>query len=262
MQSKHLNFSKSNLNVLIAAFFVTLLAFLPVVSAISASDARQDWLDAKQDSKDAQQAHRLAKAEHGANSDEALDTGKESLNAALDEAEAWLVWKEAQTNENSEIPDDLREDILNDIDANKGRIEQLRDDVDAVENNLELGVTFLRMIGEYIGLLTDVARDSGKIWVFIAEKRVEDLEEFEGKLRTIAENQDNDEAIKDLNEAMQELGEAKTQMGRAEDSYEKVYVGSNPLINFHQGNQYLRVAKTHLLKVHLNLRDALGELSK
>jgi hypothetical protein len=253
--------SKPNKQMLIATFFVTLLLFQVVsVAALTASQARDNWLDAKEESLEAQSRHRNTKTTYGQNTPEALETGKESMHAALNEAEAWLIWKEAQANENSEIPDNLREDILADIENNKGKIKSLKAEVDAVNSQIELAATFLKMIGKYTELLTDVARNSGKIWVFVANERIKDLESYQIKLKEFAEDRDNGPALVKLNDASEKIEEAKSNIDNAEEYYNRVQIRTNPVINFHEGNKRLRFARMDMLEAHIRLNEALGEL--
>ena len=250
------------------AIISILLINIIAISALSAPEAWQEWLNAKVASKQAQEEHRNAKIEFAAdksdeNKQKVIDTGKASLHAALNEAEAWLIWKDLQTDANSEIPDDLRETIKNDIEANKEKINSLRTEVDNIKTNLELGIVFLKMIGKYTELLTDVARDSGKIWVFLANERANKLSEFEQKLRDVAENtQNKDEVIEKTDTAASSIDEARLNIDNAEMHYDLVTIGNQPLNHFAQGNNYLRTARANLLSVHQNLNQALGMLIK
>ena len=49
----------------------------------------------------------------------------------------------------------------------------------AVETRLELGITFLQMIGKYVELLTDVARNAGMVWVHIGNTRADTIADYE-----------------------------------------------------------------------------------
>lgn len=235
-----------------------LLLSIVSISALTAREAKQNWLDAKENSKELQKTHREAKQTHGPQSEGAVETGKDVLNAALDEVESWLIWKEEETNENDELPQNLKDDIYEDIETNKDKIDSLRDEVDAIDTPFALGITFLRMIGKYTELLTDVSRDSGKIWVHIANKRIENLESLEARIRNAAEDlDDNDEIIEKLDIAQEKISEAKEHIGHADGLYEDVRTGKTPLITFHEGNQHLRYARASMLEAHIKLNQAL-----
>lgn len=241
---------------------LVLMFLLPAASALTASDARQDWLDAKQASLDAQVAHREAKIDWAAdktdeNNQRVIDTGKASMHAALDEAEAWLVWKQQEVDENPAIPADLRTAIENDVDANLAKIDDLRDEVDAVETRIDLGLTFLRMVGEYMELLTDVARDSGLVWAYIAESYADTADGYEEKLRSAAEGMPENAAIVEkLDLARDDIDDAYENIENARDEYEQVVLPGSPLIRFSNGNNYLRIARGDLLSAQGSMNQA------
>ena len=84
------------------------------VFALTSSEAKQDWYDAKEDSREAQQEHRDAKITWAADKTEennlqVIESGKEALHKALDEAEAWLIWRNLEVEENPMIPEDLKQ---------------------------------------------------------------------------------------------------------------------------------------------------------
>jgi hypothetical protein len=248
----------------IAIIVILLLLNSLAVSALSASEAKIEWLDAKVVSKEKQEIHRDAKVDYAAdktveNEQEVIDTGKEVMHAALDEAEAWLIWKELEAQENPFVPDDLKEDISNDVDKNLDTVDELRDDVDNIKTQLEMGLVFLKMIGKYAELLTDVARNSGMMWVHIGNTHLETMEEYEQKLRDATDDED---ALEYLDEAKEDLEEAKRNIDKAEESYEEVVLPGTPLIKFAEGNNYLRTAKTNLLSAHSNLNKALREIGE
>lgn len=253
----------------IVFFLIAILLMQSVaVSALTESDAKQAWKDAKQVSKEKQEIHRDAKIKFAGdkseeNRQEVVDTGKETLHAALDEVEAWLIWKDLEAEENPDLPDDLKETISEDVDTNLAKIDELRTDVDGVSNQLELGIVFLKMVGKYLELLTDVARDSGRIYVHIADTYIDTAEEYESKLRVEAEKMDNNDAIiEKLDMAKSDIIEAKRNVNQAESSYEQVVLPGTPLIKFSEGNNYLRVAKTNLLSAHSNLNQAYNLMLK
>ncbi|WP_340818853.1 hypothetical protein [Methanolobus sp. WCC4] len=247
----------------LSLFILALVLLQPLAAAAStASEAKQDWFDAKERSMDAQEAHREAKIAWAVdktdeNNQAVIDTGKDALNAALDEAEAWLIWKDLEAGENPVIPDELKEDIHNDVDINLQKIEGLREDVDAVENRLDLGLVFLKMVGSYMELMTDVARNSGNMWVHIADTKADTAEEFETKLREVAEDMDDNEGIiEKLDMAKAEIESARENIDNAEDEYEQVVLPGTPLVKFSNGNNYLRIAKGNLISAHGHLNQA------
>jgi hypothetical protein len=235
---------------------------IPMASALSATDARQDWLDAKQRSLDAQIAHTDAKIAWAADrtdqhNQNVIDTGKDVLHAALDEAEAWLVWKQLEVEEDPSLPADLRSAIEEDVDANRKTIDELRDEVDAIETRVDLGITFLRMVGEYIGLLTDVARNTGYVWAHVAETYADTADTYEAKLRSAAETMPDNAAIMDhLDDARDGIDTARENIDNARERYGQVVLPGTPLIEFANGNNYLRIARGDLLSAHASMNQA------
>ncbi|AKB84249.1 hypothetical protein [Methanococcoides methylutens] len=249
----------------IALLVLTMLLLQPLaVSALSASEAKQDWHDAKQASVEAQAEHRDAKIDWAAdkteeNNQRVIDTGKDALHAALDEVEAWLIWKDLEVEENPNIPDDLKETIQEDVDINLGKIDELRSEVDAVENRFQLGVVFLKMVGSYFELVSDVARNSGFVWVHTANEHADTLEEYELKLREAAEDMDDNELIiEKLDMARVEIEDARENIDNAEEQYDQVRIPGQPLIKFSNGNNHLRIARGNMLSAHRNLNEAYG----
>ncbi|SES76203.1 hypothetical protein SAMN04488587_0844 [Methanococcoides vulcani] len=249
----------------IALLVLTMLLLQPIaVSALSSSDAKQAWHDAKQASIEAQAEHRDAKIDWAAdktdeNNQKVIDTGKDALNAALDEVEAWLIWKDLEVEENPGIPDDLKETIQEDVDVNLVKIDELRVEVDGVENRFELGVVFLKMIGSYFELVSDVARNSGFVWIHTANEHADTLEEYEVKLRGVAEGmEDNELVLEKLDMAKAEIEDARANISNAEEEYEQVRVPGKPLIKFSNGNNYLRISRGNMLSAHGYLNEAYG----
>lgn len=232
------------------------------VSALTESEAKQNWFDAKQVSREKQQIHRDAKIEFagdktGENRQAVVDTGKEALLAALDEAEAWLIWKDIEANENPELPDHLKETIHEDVQTNLDKIDELRTDVEGIDTQLELGIVFLKIVGKYLELITDVARDSGKILVYMGNTHLDTAEDYESKLRATAETiEDNGAIMRMLDTAKDDLDEARSNLEKAESSYEEVVLPGMPLIKFAEGNNYMRTARTNLLSALRNLNQA------
>ncbi|MBU0586725.1 hypothetical protein KJ780_04375, partial [Candidatus Micrarchaeota archaeon] len=143
-----------------------LFMLVPTVSALSASEAKQEWYEAKENSKEAQSEYRDSKLVWATdktpeNEARLISDGKDSLNAALDEAEAWLVWTNLSVYENPFIPDDLKDTVSMDVGTNMDKTPALREEVEEASTQLELGIVFLKMVGKYTELLADVARDTG-----------------------------------------------------------------------------------------------------
>jgi len=212
--------------------------------------------------KELQEVHRDAKlafAEDKSpeNEETVIDTGKDVLNGALDESEAWLLWKDLEAQDNPDVPDDIKDRISDDVAANLDKIDELREEVDDVSNRFELGVVFLRMIGKYFELLSDVSRNSGMMWVHIGNVRADKIEDFSSKLRETAEDMDdNEEILEKLDMADEELEIARRNIDNAEDTYAQVKIPGTPLIKFGEGNQYLRAAKLNLVGAHKHLNQA------
>ncbi len=252
----------------IAIIAILLLLFqIAAVSAMTASDAREEWQDAKDASKDAREAYTDARVDFVAdNSDEneqaLIEAGKDSLNAALDEAEAWLVWKDLEAQDNDDLPEEMKENIQEDVDKNIAKIEDLREKVDNIQTRIELGVVFIEMIGKYVELLTDVARNSGLVWVFIADEKADTIEGYEEKLRDAAQDMDDNEDILEyLDDAKAELEIARSNIDNAESTYYQVTTPGTPLMKFAEANNYLRSAKINLINAHRNLNQAFIAMS-
>jgi len=244
---------------IIAVFVLLLLVQSVVVTALTASEAKQEWFAARDISKEVQEEYRAAKLTYAAdqsddNNQAVIDSGKELLNAALDEVEAWLNWKELEVKENPEVPENLKDEIEDDVQANLAKIDTLRNDVDNVQTRFELGVVFLKMIGKYTELLSDVARNSGKVWVYLAETHSEKIETYEAQLRESANG--NDVVIEKLDLALSELESAKNNIENSERAYNLVKIPGTPLIKFSEGNNYLKIARTNMLSAHGYLNQA------
>lgn len=247
----------------VTVFLIGLILLQPfTVFALSSSEAKQVWYDAKEQSRDAQEAHRDAKIAWAADktekhNQEVLETGRETLHAALDEAEAWLVWRSLEVEENPEIPDELKQVIQEDVAANLAKIDELHMDVDGVENRLELGLVFLKIVGKYLELLADVARNTGYVWVHIANTYADTVEDYEVKLREAADSiDDNEEIMEKLDMAHSDLETARENIVNAEEEYRQVVMPGTPILRFANGNQYLRLTKNDLISAQSNLKQA------
>ncbi len=236
------------------------LLILPtlVYPALAAGE-KQDWLNAKKASQTAVENYKQAQLDYAAdktpeNDQKVIDTAKEVLNAALDEAKAWLEWKDQDAQQNPEAPIEIKDNIHADVNKNLAKIDSLRTEVNAIKTRLNVGVVFLKMIGAYVELLTDVARNSGSMWIVLADNRIATAEKYEAKLRTAAEKiDDNSEIISKLDLAQSEIELAKDKVSLAETDYNQVVLPGTPLIKFNQGNNYLNQARTNLLNAQAQL---------
>lgn len=250
-------------STIITVLLLALLLLQPVAAgAASASDAKQAWYEAKQESFEAQEAYRNARTrwagdKNPENNQEVIDTGKEALNAALDESEAWLLWKDLEAEENPEIPEELKQSIHEDVAVNLEKIEELRGEVEGVQTRVQLGATYLKMVGKYFELMSDVARNTGSMWVHVANTRVDTIEEYEATLREAAEGMENNEdIIAKLDMVKSDLRNARANIDSAEAEYAQVRLPGTPLIKFSNGNNYLRIARNNMLSAHRYLNEA------
>lgn len=247
----------------IFVFLIISILLLSSVSALTASEAKQDWLDAKKVSKERQMTHQEAKLAFGRDRSEEnrqrfVETGKDMLSAALDEAEAWLKWKDLEAEENPGVPSEIKQQIFEDVEANLDKVDALRVDVDGVKNQVELSLVFLKMIGKYFELVADVARNSGSMWVYIGNEKADTIEDYEMKLREAAAG--DQEALKYLDYAHEELVKARLNLEEAADTYAQVKIPGQPLIRFAEGNNYLNAAKMDLIAAQGDLVKAYGVL--
>ena len=242
-----------------------LLVQVVAVSALTAGEAKDDWLDLKEERMELDAVHKSAKLDYAAdktseNAEAVVDTGKDLLNTALDEAEAWLVWKEIEAEEDDRVPQHMKNVVSEDVNKNIEKIGVLREDVDAVTNQFELGVVAIKMIGKYFELLADVARDTGLMWVHIGTSQADKIADYEEKLRETAEEIGDEEAIEHLDRALDELKIAKRNIENAEDTYDLVRMPGTPLVKFAEGNNYLRAARSNLLAANMHLGHAYNFL--
>lgn len=247
------------LSILIILIF--LVSVIPAY-AISAEDAENNWIEAKEARQDAESDYRKAKIDFAVDSSEqneqkVIDTAKDMLNSALDEAEAWLIWKRAEANENEDIPESIELSIEEDVDKNLEMIDELRADVDSIESKSGIGLVFLKMIIKYRDLLTDVARNNGYMWVHIARERADTIEDYQEKLR---EATADEELLEKLDVAKEELDTARSKIDLAEKAYDKVESEGTPFIKFAEGNAYLRQAKRNLMDSYLQLQHVYSEI--
>ncbi|MEW5955150.1 MAG: hypothetical protein AB1626_01265 [Candidatus Micrarchaeota archaeon] len=247
-----------------AAALVAVMLLLQVasVAALTAGEAKQAWLDAKSQTMQATATHQDAKLQRAANNtpenrQAVVDTGKALQNAALDEAEAWLNWKKLEAQEDPLVPEELKQRIYADVDANLNKVTELRAEVAAVTNEIELGVVSLKMIGKYFELLADVARNVGLMWAHVGDVHADRAAEFEAKLRSTAESVNASPAVfSKLDSAVTELETARRNIASAQAAYELVRIPGTPFLKFAEGNGYLRAAQANLLGAVAQLNQA------
>ena len=233
------------------AVIVSLLFQIGIASALTAGEAKQDWLSAMQTWISADAAYKQAQLDYAGNKipeneQKVIDTAKEVLSAALDEAEAWLKWKNQEAKE-SDVPQELRGNIDNDVDKNLVKIETLRQDVARIKTRLDVAGVFLKMVGSYVELLTDVARNTGAVWVNLGNQIADKTADYEIKLRTTANGMvDNAAILAKLDIAKSEIDLARTQINAADTAYKLVALPGTPFVKFAEGNSYLRQARVNL----------------
>lgn len=242
---------------------VILLLQVCLVSATTANEFKQDWLDAKTTRFKLAEDHKQAKLEYAANKSQennqkVIDTAKIVLTAVLDEAEIWLHWKNQEAKENPEVPEDIKLSIEQDVNLNIEKIESLKIEVDGIKTNLDAGLVFLKMVGKYFELLTDVARNSGNMWVHIAENYIENLDAYEQKVRATAEKLGDQEILNKLDLAKAELDLAKGKIVLATTAYNQVKMPGTPLKKFGEGNNYLRQAKENMVNSFVQVQHAFN----
>jgi hypothetical protein len=247
---------------LVVAVIASLLFQAGAASAATAGEAKQSWLAAGKIRITADTTYRQAQLDYAAdktpeNEQKVVDTAKTVLGAALDEAEAWLNWKKAESEEDTAVPESIRQNIANDVAKNLAKINGLREEVSGIETRLEAGTVFLKMLGAYVELLVDVARNTGAAWAYVGNQRVQLAADYEAKLRETAEKlNDNAEIIAKLDIAKAEISVAKSKIKTAEAAYKKVVLPGTPLIKFSEGNNYLRQARENLINAQLQLARA------
>ncbi len=248
---------------LVAVVVASLLFQVGIASALTSSEGKQAWLSAMQARISADAAYKQAQLNWASdktpeNDQKVIDAAKTVLNAALDEAKAWLEWKEQEAKE-SDAPRELKRDIENDVSKNLAKIETLREDVERIKTRVDVAGVFLKMVGSYVELLADVARNTGAMWVEFGNRIADRTADYEIKLRTTANGLvDNKDIIAKLDVAKSQIDLARTQINAAETSYKKVVIPGTPLVKFAEGNSYLRQAKINLQAASEQLREAFN----
>ena len=245
----------------VSAFLVIVCLASWSVPALAAgvADTRQEWLQAQQTRIAADATYKQAQIDYRAsktpeNDKEVVDTAKALMNAALDEAAAWLRWKDAEAQGDPRVPAEIRNAISADVAANLQKIVGYRADVAAIQAQIQIPGVFLKLVGGYTGLLTDVARNSGALWAAIGTSWVETASTYATKLRTAAADvSDNAEILAALDAADAAIAKARTNVAAAKDAYALVRLPGTPFIKFAQGNASLRLAQTQLLEAQAQL---------
>jgi hypothetical protein len=248
---------------IVIAVIASLLFQVGSVSALTSGEAKQTWLSAMQTRITADATYKQAQLDYAANKTpendkKVIDTAKEVLGAALDEAAAWLKWKNEEAKE-SDAPSELKVNIGKDVEKNLAKIDGLKNEVVAIKTRGEVVVVFLKMVGSYVELLTDVARNTGAVWVYMGNQIADKTADFEIKLRTTANGLvDNTAILAKLDIAKSEIDLARTQINAANTSYKLVVLPGTPLIKFAEGNSYLRQAKVNLSAATGQLQEAFN----
>lgn len=248
---------------LVVAVVISLLFQIGIANALTAGEAKQDWLSAMQTRISADSAYKQAQLDYAGsktpeNDQKVIDTAKTVLNTVLDEAEAWLVWKNQEAKA-SDVPAELKTNIAADVQRNLDKITTLRGDVARIKTRLDVAGVFLKMVGSYVELLTDVSRNTGAIWVNLGNKITDKTADFEIKLRTTANGMvNNAEIIAKLDIAKSEIDLARTQINAAETAYKLVVLPGTPLVKFSEGNSYLRQARVNLFAAAEQLQSAFN----
>lgn len=243
----------------ITLFLIALFLLQIIAVSASSTETKQIWQDKRELTKQAQTTHNDAKIKYAAekteeNRQEVIETGKELLNNMLNEAEAWLDWKKLEAEENSLVSEEIKTNIYNDVEKNLEKINELRSDVNGVQNEIQLGLVSLKMVGKYLELLSDVARNTGYLWVDYGNNLVKETERYESKLRDVAD--DNSAVIEKLDLAKAEIENAKSNINNAKMEYDNVKLPGTPLIKFNNGNNYLKIAHGNLLSCQVYLNQA------
>ncbi len=231
------------------------------VLALTSGEAKNDWNEAQKARITAELGYKQAQLDYQGdktpeNDQAVIDSAKKVLNTALDEAEAWIIWKRLEAQEDSRVPSDIKNNIENDVAKNLTKIDGYRAEVNAIQNRTQVLSVFLKMIGGYVELVTDVARNTGAMWAYIGNELSATVENFENQLRTSAlKLPENTEIISKLDVAKSEVKTAKSKIELAKNAYESVKLPGTPLVKFAEGNEYIRQARTNLLNAQVQLQN-------
>ena len=122
--------------------------------AESQNELRQTWLNAKKIRLEADAAYRQAQLDYKKdktleNDQRVIDAAKTVLNDALDEAEAWLKWKQLEADDNIDVPEGIKNNVDSDVEANLAKIDGFRADFAGIENRLQVIGVFIKIVGGY-----------------------------------------------------------------------------------------------------------------
>ncbi|MFH1789960.1 MAG: hypothetical protein ABH832_02740 [bacterium] len=255
---------------IIALWAIAIMLGMYILPAMAATEGevKKEWFDARANRVSADSSYRQARVVYAMdrsveNDRKVVDAAKKTLLAVLDEAEAWLKWKNIEAKNNPEVPDSLKASIEQDVNSNLSKIMDLRKDVNNIKNRIDVGVVFINMIGSYTQLLTDVARNTGLVWVHLGQKRIDTSKNYEAKLRSAAlKLSDNDEIIKKLDTAVEDIFLAQEKVNSSKKSYEAVNLPGMPFIKFAEGNNYLRGAKIDLINAQARMVESFNLIIK
>ncbi len=248
---------------IVAVVIASLVFQVGLASALTSGEAKQDWLSAMQARISADATYKQAQLDYAGNKtpeneQKVIDTAKAVLNTVLDEVEAWLVWKNQEAKA-SDVQAELKADIATDVQRNLDKITTLRGDVARIKTRLDVAGVFLKMVGSYVELLTDVSRNTGAIWVNLGNKIADKTADFEIKLRTTANGMvDNADILAKLDIAKSEIDLSRTQINAASTAYKSVVLPGTPLVKFAEGNSYLRQARVNLFAAAEQLQGAFN----
>ena len=241
----------------------TLFASAAPVFALTQSEAKDAWIQAQKTRMDADAAYRQAQIDYQAsktpeNEQKVVDTAKTVLSDALDEAQAWLDWKKLEADGDARVPSDIKQNIDSDVAKNLAKIDGFRTDVAGITNRAQVLVVFLKIVGGYVELVTDVARNSGSMWVYIGQQLSTKASDYEAKLRVAAADLPNNaDIIAKLDSAQSEIDLANGKIEMAKAAYQKVTLPGTPLLKFAEGNEDLRGARLNLLNAEGQMEQAL-----
>jgi hypothetical protein len=180
------------------------------------------------------------------------------MNDALDEAEAWLNWKKLEAQNDARVPSEIRNNITEDVATNLKKIEGFRSDVAGVKTRLQAAGVFLKLVGGYVELLTDVARNTGAMWGSIGDTLIATTEGYEAKLRTAAAGRED--LVAKLDIVKSEIAVAKSKLAMAKAAYLLVKLPGTPLVKLSEGNVYLREAQRNLVQAQTRMRAVFNTL--
>lgn len=249
---------------IILSFIAAALMLGPASALALESGSQSAYEEARSQTQQAGAVYTSAKTTYQSdrsaeNSAAVVETGKDYLQMALDEAEAWLLWKNTEAQNNAYVSSGVKAQISSDVAKHVANIDNFRNEVDAVNNQVELAAVTVKMVGAYAEFLTDVARNTGAVWVSTGDAIVDKVEDYEARLRSAAEGLDNyNEIIAELDLAQAEIAECQSNINAAEESYQNVVINNKPAVNFSEGNQSLLAAKADMQQAHTHLEQALN----